>query len=447
MKFLAILKDCVREAIDTKVIYVMIGLSVLVTLFVLTTSYKPLPAEKMMTRLLKGEFLRVEDLGGGRKRRAKEVEQTSTSPKTGEYVVQGAEPLQGASDAPDSPFRFTISHSFATKEGADRARKDPGPELQQLKNRLAAAEEFGYFKITKVRLADPENRGKAEGKGAGANTVSFEVVTEPVAGARLVWGSEFSLFLGAIPLGAGAPLGPTLFLTVVVVLWLGSLVTLLVSVIITAFFIPNMLRKGSIDLLLVKPVNRGALLLYKYVGGLTFIFINTTVAIVGIWLALGLRSGIWANHFLLMIFVYTFFFAILYAVSTLFAVLTRSAIVAILVTCGVWFFFSIVGTLYSFAERERMLEEIENVPAAERTSDNPFWGVVRSVHFVLPRTSDLDNLGNEALLFDFVPQKLVDVIRQGQKSSISWGESLTVSLVFVALMLGLSSWRFAVRDY
>jgi hypothetical protein len=30
---------------------------------------------------------------------------------------------------------------------------------------------------------------------------------------------------------------------------------------------------------------------------------------------------------------------------------------------------------------------------------------------------------------------------------ISWGESLTVSGIFVALMLGLSCWRFATTDY
>ena len=56
-----------------------------------------------------------------------------------------------------------------------------------------------------------------------------------------------------------------------------------------------MLRKGTVDMLVVKPIHRVALLLYKYIGGLTFIFLNTVVAIGGVWLALGLRSGIWAD--------------------------------------------------------------------------------------------------------------------------------------------------------
>ena len=63
-------------------------------------------------------------------------------------------------------------------------------------------------------------------------------------------------------------------------------VPLLYGVIITGFFIPNMLRKGTLDLLLVKPISRWTLLLYKYVGGLSFIFLNAAVAVIGIWRSL-----------------------------------------------------------------------------------------------------------------------------------------------------------------
>ena len=50
----------------------------------------------------------------------------------------------------------------------------------------------------------------------------------------------------------------------------------------------------------------------------------------GVWLVLALRSGVWDFSFLIVIPVLTFTFAILYAVSTLAAVLTRSPIVSIL---------------------------------------------------------------------------------------------------------------------
>ena len=46
MKFLAVLKDSLREAIDTKVFYVMIGLSLLVALFTGTMTFTPKPVAK-----------------------------------------------------------------------------------------------------------------------------------------------------------------------------------------------------------------------------------------------------------------------------------------------------------------------------------------------------------------------------------------------------------------
>src|SRR5262249_35338228 len=103
----------------------------------------------------------------------------------------------------------------------------------------------------------------------------------------------------------------------------GAWIGILMGIVITAFFIPNMLRKGSIDLLLAKPVRRWTLLIYKYVGGLSFVFLNAAFVVCGLWLVLGLRTGIWASGFLIAILGITFFFAILYAVSTFFAVVTR----------------------------------------------------------------------------------------------------------------------------
>jgi ABC-type transport system involved in multi-copper enzyme maturation permease subunit len=470
MKYLAILKDSLREAIDNKVIFVMIGLSLLVTLFVFSLGFSPLPPDKMMARLLRGNILDLRGLQQGGDVQVHEgappqpedkqpphkqpgpIEPGKEAPKqpaeVGQFVARGVELLQGAPDSPESSYRYTIALPLKSKEEADRVKADPAAEIARLRGRLSQAEQMQYFKITDVRLS-PE--APAGGKGeAWPHTAYFQLTTEPVEDSRLVWGHDYSLFWGAVPLGGGAPLGIVLFISTISVLGIGSWVTLMVSIIITAFFIPNMLRKGTVDLLLVRPISRSALLTYKYVGGLTFIFVNTTVAIVGMWLALGLRSGVWANSFLLMIFVYTFFFAILYAVSALFAVLTRSAIVAILVTCGAWFVFFLVGLLYALGEGHRIQEERSGVPPERRTSGNAFFQVMRAVHFVLPRTSDLNQLGNEALIHDFFPRQAL--LREGMRtrmdqSPFNWTESIAVSLAFIAVMLGLSCWRFATKDY
>src|SRR5262249_59994152 len=137
---------------------------------------------------------------------------------------------------------------------------------------------------------------------------------------------RLSEFWGVVPQMPAPPLGLQLWFIEDMVIWgSGAWLGLLASVAVTAFFIPNMLQKGTLEPLLVKPIRRWQLLVYKYLGGLTFIFVTTTVVVLGVWLALGLRSGLWAPGFLLIIFVLTFYFAVLYAVSTLFGVLTRNA--------------------------------------------------------------------------------------------------------------------------
>src|SRR5439155_8497092 len=201
--------------------------------------------------------------------------------------------------------------------------------------------------------------------------------------------------------------------------------------------------KGTIDMLLAKPIHRPVLLVYKYIGGLTFMFLNSCVAIGGVWLVLGLRSGIWSNGFLMTIFTLTFFFAILYSISTLMGVLTRSAIVSILVTCILWFAFWVVGQIYSFVTLVQKDDGFRQL-----REDMPQWisNAANVGHFILPRTSDLNVLN-----VHLVGSVLTDNERRERGffvlPDVSWTESVTVSLVFIAVMLGLACWRFSRKDY
>jgi ABC-type transport system involved in multi-copper enzyme maturation permease subunit len=199
-----------------------------------------------------------------------------------------------------------------------------------------------------------------------------------------------------------------------------------------------MLRKGTIDLLLAKPVHRTTLLIYKFIGGLSFMFVNTVFVVVGIWVAIGLRSGLWAPSFLLMIFIFTFQFAIFYAVSTLFGVLTRSPIVSILAACFTWAVLFVFHVGYVFVEVTRPFK-----PYSEWV-----YTTADTLHFVLPRYKDLDTLSAKLLARDLLgadsmERKLTDKMF----ASVKWGESLGVSIAFIAIMLGLSCWRFATKDY
>ncbi|MBM4068348.1 MAG: ABC transporter permease [Planctomycetes bacterium] len=443
MKFWSILKDSFREAIDCKVLYVMAGLSFLIILFVGSTTFRPVSAKETMQNLLSGEFLFVTR---ALQNDPESKNRSAVPPRfEGPFRLRDVRAAKGEMDSPDSEYLLIVSQDHASAEEAGKTRRAPELALETLKNLFTFAEQWKLLHIAEIRVlqAPPEGIRKSN---LEPQLVFFQIHTQPTEATRRLWQHEPALLFGAVPLHVKQPLGIMLYVLASIVLSIGSWVTILVSVIITAFFIPNMLRKGTVDLLLAKPISRWSLLGYKYLGGLFFIFLNTAFAVVGIWAALGLRSGIWANSFLLMIFVITFFFAILYAVSTLFAVMTRSAVVCILMTCGAWFLFFLVGTINQVVDTQQQKEIADEVARHERTSEGTFASVVKVVHAITPRTSDLNYLAGKILLSDFLTGDFASAANL-DKTSITWESSVAVSLAFVALMLGLACWRFAAKDY
>ncbi len=269
---------------------------------------------------------------------------------------------------------------------------------------------------------------------------TFEVETKGGESVR-GWPHKTEALFGAFTLSRNTSLGDILF-TVQdqIVNGIGAAVTLLISVIITAFFIPNLMRKGSLDLIVAKPISRFWLLLFKYIGGLTFIFLVSTFTIGGVWLVLGIRSGYWNPEFLVVIPVLTFTFAILYALSTFLGVLTRNAIVAILLTCLFAAFLYVVGFAKSTLDLLRTDEKIKD--------DIPKWveWTVDGLNNCLPRYKDLDKLTTKLLANSLLT---TGEIRQGAVDRLeypSWGSTIGVSMGFIVLMLLLSYWRFATRD-
>ena len=64
---------------------------------------------------------------------------------------------------------------------------------------------------------------------------------------------------------------------------------LLLAIFSSASFVPVMLEKVTIDLLLSKPISRPQLLIGKYLGGLLVVFLNILFLIVGVWLIISLK--------------------------------------------------------------------------------------------------------------------------------------------------------------
>jgi ABC-type transport system involved in multi-copper enzyme maturation permease subunit len=124
----------------------------------------------------------------------------------------------------------------------------------------------------------------------------------------------------------------------------------LAAILVTAPIIPHTFEAGAIDLLLSKPISRSLLFLTKFTGGCAFILLNAVYFIVGLWLIVGLRFDIWSGRLLLSIPIFLFLFAIYYAVSSVAGVLWRNAVVSIVVTVLFWAACFVVGTTKTVME-------------------------------------------------------------------------------------------------
>ena len=435
MKYLAILKDSFREAVDTKVFYVMIALSALIMLLVSSISFTPQPVAELP------ELYTTMPLNMDRELwiQLQTSLQQPSKKLTKVFTQSKVEPAEGEPDSPSSPLHFSIRAMYTTDTEIAAVQAAPHEAEDFIRQRFASVGDWKILEVTSVKMTG----------SPGPKQIVFDVRTRPTRSTLRVWPHQPTLFFGAIPLRDLRQLALGFQVWYIedqlVDAW-GAWLAILTSVILTAFFIPNMLRKGTIDLLLVKPIHRSTLLVYKYVGGLTFIFLNTLVAIVGVWIILSMRSGIWAPAFLLSVLVITFFFAILYSISTLVAVLTQSPIVAIVITCLAWVSFFAVGIAYVMPDALRQKEDIEQTAAEHRISDGKWVEVVKAIHFVFPRVKDLDYLTSQYLYKDLLSGSELTFSTQ-KEMRFSWTESLCVDGAFVGFMLCLACWRFARRDY
>jgi len=132
--------------------------------------------------------------------------------------------------------------------------------------------------------------------------------------------------------------------------FLAGSIGVFIAVLVTAPIVPLTFEPGAIDLLLSKPVSRSLLFLTKFFGASTFILINSIYLIGGMWLIAGLRFEIWSGRLLLCIPVLLFLFVIYYSVSAFTGVIWRNAIVSVCCAILFWGLCFAVGTAKNVAE-------------------------------------------------------------------------------------------------
>jgi ABC-type transport system involved in multi-copper enzyme maturation permease subunit len=465
MKFLAILKDSLREALDTWVFYVMVGISLLTILFIGSIAYRPVSVEEEARNNMTRMNWMLQRTFDKAKRDAEKSKKTDKG-KQAEAVSNGSPPTfdvqdfeqtnPGAAQPWETSYCFYLTLTFEDEKQAKAVGLYEKLPLGGKKTSAGFERQFQamfpYLKNLKVTVAEPK----------APTEMRYQVTADSTS--RYQDWPHYPVVFFAVPVHViRVPINAFVqFWESWIINWIGAAVALLLSTIITAFFIPNMLRKGTVDLLVAKPISRPALLLYKYIGGMLFIFLNTVLVVVGIWLVLGLRTNLWGVGFLLSIPVLTFQFAMYYAVSTLFAVLSRSPIVAILMTCLCWFLFAVlVGQGYSAIDKTRSIRGLvesqvevtgEEMPSEEQLPEKllPDWVYTTAdiVHFVTPHLKDLDTLTDKWILDDVTAadsreRKLASKLYE----NFHWTETITVTSLYIVALLGFSCWWFARKDY
>ena len=489
-QFWAMLKDSYREAVDGWIFLVMLVLGGVVVGLVASASVTPVAADLAVPRMIGGgdgpgqSTLVAGDRGAG------------TKPAFFFYKPDVADVKSAGGDDGRpwaAPLTFTVTYRGGGNgaAGADVEVDDKGqPKLDPKKAKDALilgdpfkeavrywaakpgepkpayTDELGREFVT-ATVADATGltvtdavKQKAAGGGFlnmfATPPTAFTVTTS--GGSRLGWAHRPAVLFGAVSSDTfSLSLGRLVYLIESTLLnSLGAWVILLTGVVVTAGFVPNMMRKGGIDLLLSKPLSRPQILVYKYLGGLLFVFLVTAATVAGVWLAVGVRTGVWATGLLWAVGGITFYFAVLYALSTLVGVLTRNGIVSIIVTVLFWFAVWLIGFTLSALVAVNMVADAQQQlrPAAKADAQAdppppiPAWliSTLEIANRVTPRTNDLDELTTKLIADDLLPptDRRQNSLRQ---KGLSWAETLGVATAYIVLFLGLATARFVTRSH
>ncbi|HUS05829.1 MAG TPA: ABC transporter permease subunit [Bryobacteraceae bacterium] len=193
-------------------------------------------------------------------------------------------------------------------------------------------------------------------------------------------------------------------------------VGMFLAVFASAGLIASVLEPGRIELLLSKPVSRVHILLGRFLGNVLIVAAIISYLIVGVWLILGFKTGIWSGRFLVTIGMTVGMFAVLLTVVVLTGVIWESTALSTMVPVAMML---ISPILAQNKIAERLL-------SSEWSRDA--WN---GLYYTLPKVYDFGRI-THAL-----------VLRQPVESWMP----LWSSAIFGAIVLSAGLYVFARRDF
>jgi ABC-type transport system involved in multi-copper enzyme maturation permease subunit len=435
VKYLALLKDSLVETLDRKSLLVVLIISVLLILVCASIGFNELDASGSLQHVVRN-FARIsrpgQDIRPITFTMTYEVKDVKKEGKNYTFTLEAS---------PVNEFNKSVLTWNAMGKGL---LKNPDDPVEGIKDGHAVEPEWDLedrFLRSQFRAAMMPRVEVEKGPPSTEKRVFLVKAQEPRT-TTLEGGHEITLFFGAY--SARLPMSLAIFLVFVEVMvadWIGGFFGVMLAIIFTAGFVPGMLQKGTLDLILAKPVQRPVIILAKYLGGLFYVAIPATVLVGGCWLVISWRSGFYNFGFLSAIGVLITIFAVLYSFALLMGVLTRSTIASILLTIGLWFF------SFAVAQTHQVFENSESFGF---TAPPMVAKAVEKVRLGLPRTSELAGVTNYYILKGNLGPELEAMLEgagQTRKIEPNWVSLAISSFGFIAVMLAMACWTFSKRDY
>ena len=140
-------------------------------------------------------------------------------------------------------------------------------------------------------------------------------------------------------------------------LWL-SWIASIIALVSTASIFPDFVDRGSIDLMLSKPIGRARLFITKFATGLMFAGFQVTAFTVAAFLVIGIRGGDWEPWLLIAIPLVVIFYSYLFAVQAVIGLLTRSVIASVIGVMLFWMTIFLIQSGDIATLRWRVFQEI-----------------------------------------------------------------------------------------
>lgn len=192
--------------------------------------------------------------------------------------------------------------------------------------------------------------------------------------------------------------------------------------IIVSSFIPSMLQKGHIDLLLSKPISRTKIVIGHLLAGTAFAFLSSFFLLGIIWLIVSIKTGIWHIPFLYSILWFTYIFLTLYSFVILIGLLTRNTILNIII--NLILFFPLSWIFYILNEITKKGDQFLSFGAVTLF-------IIKFFYYLMPKPWDLADICEAAI----------------KGEAIGSVQPIITSLLFIGIMISLSIWYFNKKDY